>query len=159
MTLRTILIICLVLGLSGTLSAGEVKIIELSDGGVIAGEVLSLANGVYTIRTNAMGTVTVPDSKIRAIRSKEPASSSPAGTSSVSAGEIKALTDKMMADQDVMSMIESLKDDPEFAAVLQDPEIMAAIESGNTAALLANPKFLKLLNNATVQGIQKKVTH
>ena len=149
----------LFLGLANTVRAGELKIIELSDGSVLTGEVLSLTNGTYTIKTDAMGTLTVPDSKIRSIRAKDAAGAQSASPASPNSGEIKSLTDKMMADQDIMAMIESLKDDPDFAAALQDPEIMTAIQNNDTAALMANPKFLKIMNNATVQSIQKKVTH
>lgn len=147
-----------VLVLAGTLSAGEVKIIEFTDGSVVTGEVVSLTNGRYTIRTDALGTLTVPDSKIAAIRARDAAGSPAAGAASINADEIKSLTDKMMADQDIMSMIQSLKDDPEFMSILQDKDIMTAVENGDAAALMANPKFLNLMNNAAVRNIQKKVS-
>lgn len=147
----------LFLTLAGTSYAGEMKTIELTDGSVVTGEVLSLTNGTYTIRTEAMGTLTVPDSKIKAIRSKGAAGGASSEPSAANAGEIQSLTTKMMADQNIMSMIESLKDDPEFAAILQDPAIMNAIQNNDIAALTANPKFMKIMNNATVQNIQKKV--
>jgi hypothetical protein len=34
---------------------------------------------------------------------------------------------------------------------------MKAVSEGDIPALMANPKFTKLLNNPTVQDIQKKV--
>jgi len=138
-----------------TSSAAEIKEIELTDGSVITGEVLSLNSGVYTIRTGSLGTIKIDDAKVRAIRPPGPASSSrPSGTSS----EARSLQDKMMSDQEVMSMIQSLKDDPQFMKILEDPEIMNAVSSGDTAALMANPKFLQLLHNPTVRDIQQKVT-
>jgi hypothetical protein len=62
-----------------------------------------------------------------------------------------------MNDQEIMGMIQSLQGDPEFKKVLEDPEVMKAVNAGDVTALMANPQFLKLLNNATVQDIQKKV--
>ena len=137
-----------------TSSAAEIKEIELTDGSVITGEVLSLNNGVYTIRTGSLGTLKIDDAKVRAIRPQSTSSSRQSGQT----GDVKSLQDKMMSDQEVMSMIQSLKDDPQFNKILEDPEIMKAVSRGDTAALMANPKFLQLLHNPTVRDIQRKMT-
>lgn len=139
--------------LAVTSSAGEIKEIELTDGSVITGEVLSLNSGVYIIKTSSLGTLKIDDAKVRAIRPRSTSSSRPSGQNS----DVKSLQDKMMNDQEVMSMIQSLKDDPQFNKILEDPEIMNAVSSGDTAALMANPKFLQLLHNPTVRDIQQKV--
>jgi hypothetical protein len=136
-----------------TSSAAEIKEIELTDGSVITGEVLSLNSGVYTIRTSALGTIKIDDAKVRVIRPQSTSSSRQSGQTSDS----KSLQDKMMSDQDVMGMIHSLKDDPQFTKILEDPEIMKAVSSGDMATLMANPKFLQLLQNPTVRDIQQKV--
>jgi hypothetical protein len=136
------------------LGAGEIKEIELTDGSVVTGEVVSMSNGLYTIRTDAMGTVTVPDSKVRSIRRK----GMPSTTSSAApGGEVPSLEGQMASDPAIMEMIRGLKDDPDFGKVLEDPEMMRAVETGDLATLIANPKFLKLLNNSTVQDIQMRM--
>jgi len=132
-------------------AAAEIKEIELTDGSIITGEVLSLSSGVYTIRTGSMGTLKIDEAKVRAIRPRGSSSSSP------QSGEIKALQDKMLTDREVMGKIESLKDDPQFMKMLEDPEIMNAVNNGDIASLMANPKFLELLHNPTVQDIKQKV--
>jgi hypothetical protein len=141
--------------MTGALAAGsaaaEIKEIELIDGSVITGEVLSLGSGVYTIRTGSLGTLTIDDAKVRAIRPQGSLASSP------QAGDIKALQDKMLSNAEVMGLIASLKDDPQFKKALEDPEILNAVNSGDIASLMANPKFLELLHNPTVQNIQQKV--
>lgn len=134
--------------------AGEIKEIELNDGSVLTGEVMSMVNGTYTVRTESMGTVTVKDSAVRAIRPRGAASSAP---SPGHAGQVDSLQKQMMADQDIMSMIQSLKDDPSFQKAMEDPEIMQAVAAGDVATLMANPKFLKLMENSTVRNIQQKV--
>jgi len=136
-----------------TTSAAEIKEIELTDGSVITGEVLSLSSGVYTIRTSSLGTLKLDEVKVRTIRPQSTSSSRQSSQTS----DVKSLQDKMMSDQEVMSMIQSLKDDPQFLKILEDPEIMNAVSSGDTAALMANPKFLQLLHNPTVRDIQQKV--
>jgi hypothetical protein len=153
MKIALFVVMFLILPLSGVLVAGEIKEIELSDGSVITGEVLSLSSGVYTIRTGSLGTLKIDDAKVRAIRPQGMSSFRPSGQIS----ETRALQDKMMNDQDVMGMIQSLKDDPQFTKVLEDPEIMNAVNSGDVAALMANPKFIQLLHNPAVRDIQQKV--
>jgi hypothetical protein len=138
--------------------AGEVRVIELKDGSVITGEVLSLGNGLYTIKSNSLGTITLEESKVRTIRSQS--SDKNAGTASpgnaVSSAEVMALEQKMLSNAEVMALIQSLQNDPDFKKALEDPDIMKAVNTGDVAALTANPGFMKLLNNATVKDIQNK---
>ena len=53
-------------------------------------------------------------------------------------------------------MIMNLQDDPEIQAILQDPEIMKAVNAGDMNALLANPKFSKLMENAKIKAITRE---
>jgi hypothetical protein len=146
----------LVLGLLlGAAHAGEIREIVLKDGSVIAGEVLSLTNGIYTLKSDVLGTIKIEESKIRLIREKSPGGQSTINNGTT--GEVKSLQDKMMSDKEVMDLIQSLQNDPEFKKLLEDPEIVKAVNAGDVAALTADPRFMKLLNNPTVQEIQKKV--
>jgi hypothetical protein len=139
-------------------AAGEKREIELKDGSVVSGEVLSLTNGIYTIRSDSLGTVKLEESKVRAIRSIPPVTSGASAEAvSASAGEVRSLQEKMMSDKEVMGMIQSLQNDPDFQKLLEDPEVLKAVQAGDIATLLGNPKFMNLLNNPTVKDIQKKV--
>lgn len=142
--------------------AAEIKEIELSDGSVITGEVISLGNGVYTIRTEAMGTLAIEESKVRSIRQRgsasPSASSSSSGSSSGQSADITRLQQQIMSDDQVLDMLQSLQNDPEFMKIMEDPEIMKAVNSGDTAALMANPKFLRLMQNPSVKHIQQKLS-
>jgi hypothetical protein len=131
-------------------AAGEVRVIELTDGSMITGQVLSLNNGVYLIRSDSLGTIKIEESKIRAIRSKS------SGTNASSIQGIGALQKKMLNDSEILDMVQSLQNDPDFQKALEDPEIMKAVKAGDIPALTANPKFMKLLDNATVKEIQNK---
>lgn len=130
--------------------AGELQVIELTDGSRITGEVVSLVNGVYTIKSDSLGTVRLGASKVRLIRAQS------AGASASPSQEARALQEKMLSDEEIMSLIQSLQDDPDFQKVLEDPEIMKAVNAGDIPALIANPQFMKLLNNATVEKIRRK---
>jgi hypothetical protein len=134
---------------------GELREIELKDGSVITGDVVSLNNGIYTIRSESLGTIKIEESKVKVIRPK--ASSQGVRAPQSAGGEVRSLENRMMSDQEVLGLIQSLQNDPEFKKILEDPDILKAVNAGDIPALMANPKFTKLLNNSTVQEIQKKV--
>jgi hypothetical protein len=71
---------------------------------------------------------------------------------------IAALQERMEARPDVTDAIRRLQSDPQFQDVLSDPEIRKALESGDTAALLANPKITNLTNYPAVQDIAKRLS-
>jgi hypothetical protein len=150
---------CFVVALSliaGSARAGELREIELKDGSIITGEVVSLNNGIYTIKSDTLGTLKVEESKVRVIRPRS-LSQGPGAAQNNTNSNVQTLQHRMMSDQEIMGMIQSLQNDPEFKKLLEDPEIMKAVNAGDVAALTANPKFMKLLDNPTVQEIQKKV--
>lgn len=149
--------LCLMLFAAGV-GAGELKVIELKDGSVIAGEVVSLAGGIYTIRSDSLGMIKLEESKIRAIRSRSPEKGGASGGPAAAQGsDTRVLQQKMMSDEKIMDMIQSLRDDPEFKKAMEDPAVMKAMKDGDVSALMANPEFMKLLNNPTVKEIEKKV--
>ncbi len=139
-------------------AAGEIREIELKDGSVLTGEVVSLANGIYTIKSGSLGTIKLEESKVRAIREKAPAAAPASGSAKTdTAGDVRAIQEKMMSDKEIMALIESLRDNAEFKKLLDDPAVMKAVQDGNIAALMANPGFLKLLDDPAVKEIEKKV--
>jgi len=145
-----------------TAYAGEMKELELNDGTVITGEIVSLDDGVYTVKSESLGTIKLAESRVRTIRVK--GSTKDSGEQNASQqnadanAQAQALQQKMMNDKEIMDKIRSLENDPEFQKILDDPEVMKAVNSGDVAALMANPQFLKLMNNRTVQEITNKVS-
>ena len=53
---------------SSNLFAGQLSEIELIDGGVILGEIISKSDGVYVVKSESLGTLKVKESEIRFIR-------------------------------------------------------------------------------------------
>jgi hypothetical protein len=160
MKIKGIYIFILLGMLSAGAYAGEFREITLVDGSAIYGQVVSFNNGVYTIKSNSLGTIKIEESDIQQIRVKpcdankgeHAAASNPAINA-----EIQTLHTLMENDQEIMNKINSLQNDPDFQEIMRDPAIINALNSGNIAALISNPKFMRLLNNETVQEIQKKL--
>ena len=136
----------------------EAQEIELKDGSIIAGEVISLSNGVYTIESNSLGSIKIKKSKIRTIRSKSRQSRN--GNSSpmpVVNNTVQALQDTIMNQPNLMSMIMALQNDPDIQMALQDSKVMNAVMSGNIDALIGNPAFQRILENPRVQAISREI--
>jgi len=149
----SVILVSLALAAAATVvNAAETREIELTDGSVITGEVVSLSEGIYTVRSSTLGTLRIEASKIRVIRLQGSAAPRDAG------GQVKSLEDKMLGDSEIMDTIRALQNDPDLQKILQDPEIMNAVQTGDIAALMRNPEFMKLLNKQAVQDINKKLT-
>jgi hypothetical protein len=155
--------LCLFLGsLSGAALAGGLSEIELVDGSKLRGEIVSIHNDLYTVKSPSLGNIDIDSSKIRLIRLQPTGAQTEAQTGvstavdSAHRSEIEALQKSMVSDQATMSLVTSLQNDPEVQALLQDPAIMSAVTSGDVTALMANPQFLKLLQNPKIQEIERK---
>ena len=67
----TAILVFLALAVAVTVvNAAETREIELTDGSVVTGEVVSLSGGIYTIRSTTLGTLRIEASKVRVIRLK-----------------------------------------------------------------------------------------
>jgi hypothetical protein len=138
---------------------------ELIDGSVINGEIVSFRDGVYTLKSDVLGTIEIKESTIQLIRVKsfgKPARSvtarEPISRSNTPRDEeLQNLKNSMMSDNEIMEQIISLKNDPDVQELLRDPNIMNAINSGDIGTLMSSPKFMKILENPAIQQIQKEV--
>ncbi|MCP4649982.1 MAG: hypothetical protein GY853_07895 [PVC group bacterium] len=159
-----IIIIALFFIFMQQVNAGEVKEISLTDGSVIVGEVISVNNGVYTIRSGSVGDFEINESRIKSVRQpsrgakKNVSYSNDSSTNaSVNASMMKAgantLKQSMMSNAKVMELIVSLQNDQQFQEIMKDPEIMNAVNALDMKTLMANPKFMGLLDNSVVDQI------
>jgi len=140
--------------------AGEPSVIELKDGSVISGEVVSFDGNTWTIKSGAMGTLKIDGAKVVSIRSQTTGSQAPVGGAStgnqVNTADIQALQQSITANKQLMAMIMNLQNNPEVQAILQDPEVMNAINAGDMNTLMANPKFRRLMENAKIKEITRE---
>jgi hypothetical protein len=134
--------------------------IELNDGSVIQGDIVSFSEGVYTIRSATLGTITIEKYKIRTINVNPSGSSKDQSASQDNTSmqkRAKALQESMAENPDIMKSINSLQNDPDFQQVLSDPKLMEAIKSGDISKLINSPKFMKLVDKQSIQEISNKL--
>ncbi len=143
-----------------TAHAGEPAEVELVDGSVVYGEIVSLKNGVYTIDSDSMGSLKISKSKIRVIRFRSQGVNKDVRENPQKpdkSSDIQDVQKSLMADEDIFKIILSLQDDPKIQEILSDPETMRAVQSGDLQSLMSNPKFMELLNHPKIKAINKKV--
>jgi hypothetical protein len=146
--------------LISAVNAGEKGEVTLIDGSVIRGEIISSKDGIYTMKSDTLGTVRIEESKIRTIRFKPPPTRSEKTQDTMPAAaeaQVQALQQLLVGDQEILGMILSLLNDPEVQGILEDPTIIQAVTAGDIEALSSNPKFMRLLNNPAVQDITRKM--
>ena len=147
------------IALAGSLSVAQAEQIVLNDGSRIQGKVLSMENGRYTIQTGSMGVIRLEQSEIRSISSDSGHLDSQIQQHAAEAGQsaVQSLQSSMVNNPGIMSSIMSLQNDPDMQAVLQDPEVMRAIQNFDLETLRNHPKIQKLMQNRKIRDIQGKV--
>ena len=148
--MRFLVILIILFGLSfGHVAAGVDQEIELNDGSVIFGEIVTLEEDIYTIKSIDLGMVRVERSKIRAIR--------PKSNTETIGEQLKTIEQRMMNNDEILTLLLALESDPAFKEIMEDPEIMKRVLSGDIHGLMSNSKFLKLIDNPTIQEIRDKI--
>jgi len=158
--MKRILLFCLlILGiLNSSVFAATVKV-QLNDGSIVAGEIVEFNNHIYTLESKSFGRIKINESEIKEIHYKsgdgiETSQEIPLANMS---SEIETMKKSMLSDEEVMNIIHSLQDDPEFQEILKDPVIMNAVQSGDINTLMSNEKFLKLLDHSSVEQIKNQM--
>lgn len=159
MKIRNLLLACCLT----TALPAVAETIVLKDGSSIQGTVVSMSGGQYQIQTQSMGTITLRQNQIRSISAGTTApspSQTPSASSVLDAqasSALQSMQSTMVNDPGIMSSIMTLQNDPDMQAVLQDPEIMQAIQNLDFQTLQNHPKMKKLMNNQKIRGITSKV--
>jgi hypothetical protein len=130
----------------------------LNDGSTVVGEVRSLDNGIYQIDGASLGRLEIPQEKLRSIQYGGASTTMPdALTGAQPTLDVDALGTSMLANPAIVSILQSLQNDPQFQSVVADPEIRRAINAGDYLSLMANPKILELMNHSLVQAISGEI--
>ncbi len=71
--------------------------------------------------------------------------------------QVEGLKEQMLNDEGVMALISAMQGDPEMRSLLSDPAVVNAVQAGDVASLMANPAFLKILDDPRVKEIEKRL--
>lgn len=139
--------------------SSQLNKIELNDGSVIIGEISGLSNGEYTVNSKEVGILQIDETKIKQITpadaSKDPGFKQ-TQSNDLYSGKIETIRNKLTSDPETMNMINSLQNDPQIKDIINDPEIIKAIKSGDTNSLMNNEKLIRLQSNPVIQDIKRK---
>jgi len=159
---KYLLFLFILLGLVFNQALAKNNRIELTDGSVVNGKIISYTNGTYAIDSEGMGTLLINESKIKNIGFDDSTENQPiAGAADdiqLPAGQAETLKNQIMSDPKAMESIAALKDDPQVQEVFNDPEIIAAIKAGDINALSKNEKFMSLTKNPKIQELKDSVS-
>jgi len=136
--------------------SGALSEIELTDGSLLRAEIVSMDFGKITLRSPTLGTIQADKSRVRNIRilADSLGATQRRTAADTSVGEqVKILQEQIASDQELMTRILDLQNDPDFQSILADPEVMQAVNSGDVQKLVSNPKFMRLLDKPSVRGI------
>jgi hypothetical protein len=151
---------------ANTLVAGESRI-ELEDGSLITGEVLSSDGRTYRIRSRTLGTLEIDAERIRSLRPSGSADTGAhtgthtgAGTSAAAAANhqrVESIQKDIAADSGLLGSIMSLEHDATIREALADDEFMRAIAERDFATLRNHPTIRKLLETPRMRDIVDQI--
>lgn len=136
------------------LAAGSVRIIELNDGSRLSAAIIGYTDGVYTVESATLGRLQLPDTNIRSIHSPDGSAQISGGGVAAEAGnQLERIQQRIMVNPGVVALVLSMRQDPAVVEILNDPELMQAIASGELERLQSDPRILRLENHPTIREI------
>ena len=137
--------------------AGVVNQIKLVDGSVIQAEIISFSNGVYKLRSEMLGTLSIAEDRVLSIRpNKSQIPGTPAQLETADPPvrqKVQGLQQKLTSDPKTMEMLLDLRKDPSMIGILNDKDLMRAIQQGNFSTVIKNPKIQKLMKSKAVEEV------
>ncbi len=159
---------CLILLLMGTAFpafAGGAKKFQLKDGSVIQAEIQSYANGVYKLKSDALGSFELTDDKINQIQfgaSRRSSRSNSADGSfenltleslGMSQNDLKQMEEKLLSDPKSVKILQDLQTDPAMQKILKDKDLMDAVNKGDLGRVSQDPKIKSLMNSKKLEEL------
>ena len=134
--------------------AGVLSQIKLMDGSLIQAEIISFSNGVYKLRSESLGTLSIAEDRVQSIRPNQlqiPGTPNKLQATDPPIGQkVQGLQQKLISDPKTMDMLLDLQSDPSMSSVLKDKELMRAIQQGKISKVIKNPKIQKLMKSKAV---------
>ncbi|MBI4382613.1 MAG: hypothetical protein HY579_01090 [Nitrospinae bacterium] len=138
------------------------KSFVLKDGSVVQAEILSFSNGVYQLRSKSLGRFSLSEEKIHSIqygdnRGVASASGNPSLSDlGIDARQMEQMKNRMLSDPETAKLLQNLQKDPAVRNILNDKELMDAVNQGDVGKVAADPKVKGLMNNKEVGKILER---
>ena len=178
MTLR--LVALALIGISPQLLAGDngLQVITLKDSSVIRAQVTEMSGGFYLLKSPALGDMRIPTGEVVSIRGEgapaqnadvpvadstgQPvaASAQPtAGSASLESlrSALSSKVQSLVSTSAGMNAVMDFSKNPDLKAVLNDPQVMQAIQNGDYNALMKSHAMKNLLDNPQTQSLIQSV--
>lgn len=148
--------------LSPSTFAAAVKHITLKDGSVIKGELISFENGLYTVQTDNLGRLQLPEANVVSVSNEMAAAPAPSqGQQAVAApsfsNNVSAMQTQIMNDPQAMQAVQAMAEDPEIAAMISDPnfvkQLTSAVSGNNIDSVADDPRIQQLMVNPKMQAL------
>ena len=139
-----ILILCYATNVAGA-------VLELRDGSVVSGDIVSMQDGVYTVETASLGAVKVSAEDVKTVRYAN------SGPPQDHQEQIESLQRGIILNPAMMDQVMALQSDAQIQKVLSDPEIVSALTRGDLNALMQNPEFMKLMNHPALKSMTQEI--
>ncbi len=145
--------------------AASTKYITLKDGSVIKGELVSFENGTYTVQTENLGLLQLPEANVISVATGGTVAQAPAAAAQPDfAKNVSAMQSQIMADPQTMEAVQAMAEDPEIVAMISDPnfikKLTTAVSSDNIDSVADDPRLQELMGNpkmkALVEQLQEK---
>ena len=137
--------------------AGVRSQIQLLDGTLIQAEIISFSKGIYKLRSKSLGVLSIPEEKVQSIHSNQSEDIEPlknlGNEVSPTNLKIQGLKSKLTSDPKTMEMLLDLGNDPSMVGVLNDKDLMRAIQQGDLSTVIKNPKINKLMKSKAVRDV------
>lgn len=159
---KTVLLCALFLLIAIPSQAQAIKFITLTDGSVIKGKVIGLADGFYTIDTSHLGAITIEESEVQSITSSQQnraqATNRTGKSSAQLQSQVQALQQSVLSDPAVMEDIQKLMEDKAVMQIMKDPNFIQDIMSYDPNRIGNNNKTQELMNNPEMKALMEKIS-
>ena len=178
MTLR--LVAFALLGISPLLPAGDndLQVITLKDNSVVRAQVTEMSGGFYFAKSPALGDMKIPTGEVVSIHNEATAAQSADASSIPPKSETadaqaspgatglesirSALSSKvqdLVSTHEGMNAVMDFSRNPDVKAVMNDPQVMKAIQAGDYKALMQSPAMKTLFDNPQTKSLIQSVLH
>jgi len=151
---------------------GGLQVITLKDSSIIRAYVTETAGGYYLIKSPTLGDMKILTSSVISIAPAAPRNANPTGTpkapvstpppaeQSGTSSLQSALSSKVqsfVSSGNGMAVVTQFSQNPDLKAVMADPNLMKAIQSGDASSLMNSPAIKRLMENPQTKSLIQSI--